>query len=192
MSTKTLILHTAIELFNQYGTAKVSTNHIAKEAGISPGNLYYHYKDKAHIIREIYEQMSKEWEMPYQRAEGQTLSIRTLERFVQDTIEMLWRYRFSNREMVALLKADSVLAERHAANSKEYFERLHLLFQQAVKEGVLSFPEPEVQLDEVLTIAWIIANYYLIHLEAMGQRVEQSDFNTGAELLLKVFYPYMR
>ena len=72
MSTKKLILQTATTLFNQRGTAKVSTNHIAEEAGISPGNLYYHYKDKLHIIREIYEQMILDWETLYTQVEGES------------------------------------------------------------------------------------------------------------------------
>jgi len=34
----------------------VTTNHIAA-VGISPGNLYYHFRNKEGIIRAIFEQM---------------------------------------------------------------------------------------------------------------------------------------
>lgn len=62
MDTKELIIHTATSLFNQYGTAKISTNIITEKAGISSGNLVYYFKDKLHIIREIYEEMISAWE----------------------------------------------------------------------------------------------------------------------------------
>lgn len=192
MTTQELILYTARNLFNSIGTAKASTNHIAAEAGISPGNLYYYYKDKAHIVREIYEQMIQAWETTYELAESQRASLDGLKQFITDNFELLWQYRFFNREMVVLLNADPILAERHAAISQARFERQRLILQHAVVEGVLRFPQYEVQLDEVLTMAWIVANYYLVHLEAMRQQVEKADFQSGAELVLKVLSPYMQ
>ena len=53
MKTKDKIIATAINLFNHHGTKSISTNHIAKEMGISPGNLYYHFSSKNDIIRSI-------------------------------------------------------------------------------------------------------------------------------------------
>jgi AcrR family transcriptional regulator len=89
-----LILETAKTLFNQHGTSKVSTNHIAQEAGISPGNLYYHFKDKNHIIRELYEQMINAWEAPYMEIESLDLTFAYLKRFIQADFKLLWDYRF--------------------------------------------------------------------------------------------------
>ena len=53
MQTKDKIIQTAINLFNMHGTKAISTNHIATEMGISPGNLYYHFRSKNDIIRTI-------------------------------------------------------------------------------------------------------------------------------------------
>lgn len=57
MKLKDKILNTAIELFNERGIASTSPNQIAAALDISTGNLTYHFKTKATLIKAVYEKM---------------------------------------------------------------------------------------------------------------------------------------
>ncbi len=58
--TKTTILATSLGLFNNEGESTVSSVDIASVMGISPGNLYYHYKGKDEIIRVLFDDFETE------------------------------------------------------------------------------------------------------------------------------------
>ncbi len=60
LNTKQKILNASIRLFNTNGMANVRLQQIAKDIGISPGNLAYHFRNKEAIIEAINEDLYQE------------------------------------------------------------------------------------------------------------------------------------
>ncbi|MGE8356801.1 MAG: TetR/AcrR family transcriptional regulator [Microvirgula sp.] len=48
------IVSESLALFNEHGERTITTNHIAAHLGISPGNLYYHFRNKEEIVYQIF------------------------------------------------------------------------------------------------------------------------------------------
>ncbi|MFE5541059.1 TetR family transcriptional regulator [Streptomyces sp. NPDC056492] len=55
--TRTLILETALRLFQERGFDKTTMRAIAKEAGVSVGNAYYYFASKEHLVQGFYDRI---------------------------------------------------------------------------------------------------------------------------------------
>ncbi|MER0447835.1 TetR family transcriptional regulator [Streptomyces sp. Edi4] len=71
--TRTLILETAMRLFQERGYDKTTMRAIAQEAGVSVGNAYYYFAGKEHLIQGFYDRIAAQ----HQAAVRQVLDTQT-------------------------------------------------------------------------------------------------------------------
>lgn len=192
MSTKEIILTTAIELFNAQGTAHVSTNHIAAAADISPGNLYYHFKNKEHIIRDILEHMYCAWDAYYAVYEtNTTLDFReTFRVALQLNFQLYWRYRFFYRELVALLRNDPALAARYREIRNQRFQQNLAVIQELMAVGTIPTPSDPSVIEKALTMSWVLIDFWINHLEINGETISEEQLNRGVDLVMSLYDSY--
>jgi AcrR family transcriptional regulator len=188
--TRKRILETALRLFNEFGTAPISTNRIAAEASISPGNLYYHYRNKEEIIRALVEDLLAAFEAFWLLPHGRQLGLRDLHTLLSNAFEVQWRYRFLSRELVALLRSDHHLAQRYQENYQRRMRQQRTFAQHLIAAHVLR-PLGEAELTAVLTACWIITENWLTFLESSGQPITYEQFQAGSQVIASVLHPYL-
>jgi AcrR family transcriptional regulator len=135
--TRARILDAALALFNERGTGAVSTNHIAAAAGLSPGNLYYHFADKQQIIRALHDRYAAAHEAMWGTGGGQDASLARLRENLARSMELAWEYRFLERELVALLRADRQLAAAHRAVYQRRLSQWVAFGERLADDGVI-------------------------------------------------------
>lgn len=191
MSTREKILDTALALFNKEGTSAISTNHIAEAAGISPGNLYYHFHNKEEIIRELFERLFSANEQGFGLPTDKLPTLEDMQEFVRFNYRTLWQYRFIHRELVALLQNDPDLRTRFLSVRQRGFEGFHQLFNAFVAAGVLSAESPE-EIDNLAELIWMVTEFWLTSLELSGKTVDESQMERGVQLMVQLLKPYIK
>ncbi|MGJ8561009.1 MAG: TetR/AcrR family transcriptional regulator [Litorimonas sp.] len=101
--TKDTILRTSLALFNEEGEHAVSSVDIASVIGISPGNLYYHYKGKEPIIRELFADFEVEIRQVLSATVNEPLALQDNWVFLYIIFEEIWDFRFFYRNPTELL-----------------------------------------------------------------------------------------
>ncbi len=191
MSTREKILDTALRLFNKDGTAEISTNHISEACGISPGNLYYHYRNKQEIIRELFQRMYAVWDkgLPMPQVRAPTLD--DLKTVVETNYQIIWEYRFAYRELVALLRQDAELRRGFLAVRQRGFDGFYKLFSAFVAGGVFRTPDDPQALHDLQEVCWVISEFWITNLEVNGRDVDEAEMQRGVSLMLRVLQPYL-
>jgi len=191
MSTREKILDTALTLFNKNGTAEVSTNHIAEAAGISPGNLYYHFRNKGEIIRELFQRLSDMWDtgLPFPQDRQPTWD--DLKAIIETNYQIIWQYRFAYRELVVLLRQDTELRANFLAVRQRGFDGFYELIRAFSDANIIRLPDDPQVINELQEICWLISEFWLTNLEVNGRKVDETEMQRGVQLMLRVLQPYL-
>ena len=191
MSTQDKILNAALALFNEQGTAAVSTNHIAAAINISPGNLYYHFRNKEDIIRALYERLFAAWDEIFQLPSYRAPELTDIEAMITGNYRLIWEYRFAYREMAALLHKDPDLHARYIEVRRRGYDGFAGLIEAFANAGVLQRPKTPQEQVELTELCWIISEQWPVNLELSGQPLDEAGIKKGVALMWHILRPYL-
>ena len=187
MKTKDKIVHCSIELFNKNGVVAVTTNHIAKELDISPGNLYFHYRNKEEIIRQIFRMMAHETYQVGRTKKGQK-PLHPLE-IIEKNYEIFWQYRFFHREMYYLRRKDAQLAKAWKVHISKVQKMFVLLYKRWIREGWMKPIQNPVETDFTATVLLATASNFLQTYESTEHYPASQHINTGKKYVAWLLLP---
>ena len=184
LKTRDKILEKALVLFNERGTAAVTTNHIASAMGISPGNLYYYFSNREEIIQNIFSVMEAESREGFGpiAAGAHDLGLQAFEetfRFIQQFNQ---RFIFFKRELPILLMRDSELKVRFNLVHLETLGLIRILIDGAVAGGALrSLNIEERQL--LAEMSWMLTLFWPNYLEISGEDNYEEGLERGVAMI---------
>jgi AcrR family transcriptional regulator len=177
-------------MFNAQGEPNVTTNHIADELEISPGNLYYHFRNKDDIIEQLFGR--------YEERIGEAMSVPSnrlpdLEDIwlqMHLVFECIWDYRFLYRDLVDILSRNRRLRMRFARILKRATENATAVIRGLSQAGILRASPAEM--DGLATNLLVLATFWLNYASARGDQDEAKAIRQGIVQVMMLIAPFLR
>ncbi|MEQ8378554.1 TetR/AcrR family transcriptional regulator [Parvibaculum sp.] len=192
MSNRDRILEFALGLMNEEGAEAANTTRIAAALGISPGNLYYHFRNREEIVRVLFETLETEFRAVLVEDVGPPITPVRFAGFYLRSFNLAWRYRFFFGGLLGLLRRDDDLAARYRALQDWALVELERIAAQLVKDGNMDRPRGRDGLRSVALNTWLIWMNWIRFLQISGKdTIAPSDMAAGANQLFDVLAPYL-
>ena len=176
LKTKERILQLSLQLFNERGERSVTTNHIAAELNMSPGNLYYHFRNKSEIIKELMEQYQGETLQMLALPDDRLLDANDKIRYFQVLSSQLWAYRFLHRDVYHLVENNEDFRKMYPRFAGQVMQQGQKIYQAFVDAGLMQMTSSEIE--ALIINLWIVLTNWTNFLYMSGQI---TDSNTLEE-----------
>ena len=188
--TRQRILDASLAMFNAQGEPNVTTNHIADELEISPGNLYYHFRNKDDIIEQLFGGYEQRIDAALAAPEGRLPGLEDVWLQLHLVFECIWDYRFLYRDLSDILSRNRRLRIRFARILKRADDRAHLVMRGLTQAGVMRASAAE--LDAAATNILVIATFWLNYASVRGEKDEQAAIRDGIVQVMMLLAPFLR
>ena len=190
-NTYSRIVEASLMLFNEEGERNISTNHIAAHLGISPGNLYYHFRNKDEIIVQLFKRYSEDL-LQYLHRVVLHENVCDAIRYMAGIYDVMWRYRFLFSDVNALLaRSAELLGEHNNFTHAKVSPLLVELLTQLNKEGIIRADATAMN-DLALNI-WMITKYWFDFDGSLRGRAKLTEDSKvrGVQRTLSLLRPYL-
>ncbi len=188
--TRQRILDCSLAMFNTQGEPNVTTNHIADELEISPGNLYYHFRNKDDIIEQLFGGYEQRIDTALAPPSGRLPELEDIWLQLHLVFECIWDYRFLYRDLVDILSRNRRLRIRFARILKRADDSAHQVMRGLTQAGVMRASAAE--LDAAATNILVIATFWLNYAAVRGEKDEQAAIRAGIVQVMMLLAPFLR
>ncbi len=195
MKTRDRILQASLALFNEEGERNVTTNHIAAHLGISPGNLYYHFRNKADIIYTIFLQYRALVNQYLVVPRDRPLTIKDKMFYLESVFDGLWHYRFFHRDLEYLLTTDERLRRDYRDFTFQCLAEIRAVLQ-GLQEGGILRSHSDGEQEAMALNAWLVVTNWMAFLKtahaAEGDGdISREQLRQGIYQVLTLEMPYV-
>ncbi len=177
-------------MFNTQGEPHVTTNHIADELEISPGNLYYHFRNKDDIIEQLFARFDERMDGALAAPDGRLPGLEDIWLQLHLVFECIWDYRFLYRDLVEILSRNRRIRMRFARILKRADDSAHQVMRGLSQAGVMRASAAE--LDAAATNILVLATFWLNYASVRGDKDEQTAIRTGIVQVMMLLAPFLR
>jgi len=195
MKTKERIILESLELFNAQGERNVSTNHIAAHLNMSPGNLYYHFRNKSEIVYQIFKNYELMVDTYLRVPEGRAIEVKDLLMYLDSVFNGLWAYRFLHRDLEHLLDSDEKLREEYRAFTIRCVRSMNSIIEAMEQRAIFEEQTAQERQSKALNV-WLLVTNWMTFLKTMhGTQSEGSSnhraIRHGVYQVLDYIIPYL-
>jgi AcrR family transcriptional regulator len=192
MKTRDKIIQASIELFNEQGERNVTTNHIAAHLGISPGNLYYHFRNKEDIILSIYEEYARNLLLEtFPQVSPDIKPLDAIILYMDAVFQALMKFRFFYANLPVLLAKNPLLHEKYVEVQDLISSRVSEMLISLREADMMEFEDEE--LPDIVSILRLINTFWLSFHQTQNKNTEINDsvFYDGVLKILVMIRPYI-
>ena len=183
------IAETALQLFNTFGEPNVTTNRIADELEISPGNLHYHFKTKHDLIDNLFGQFERRM-LELLGGDGiDEADVEDAWLFLHLVFENIAAYRFIYRDLNEICTRSRDLHRRIRAILKLSMRTASDLLAGLERNGQLQAMETERE--SMVRNVVLISSYWIAFDQVMEPDSEPHP-NRAAIQVMSLVSPYLR
>ena len=188
--TRERILETSLAMFNERGEPNVTTNHIADELEISPGNLYYHFRNKDDIIEHLFARYEERMDQALVSPDGRLPGLEDIWLQLHLVFECIWEYRFLYRDLVDILSRNRKLRMHFARILRRASENAVEVLRGLTRAGIVraSADEIEAAANNIL----LVATFWLNFSAVRGDRDEDQAIRLGIVQVMMIIAPFLR
>ncbi len=194
--TRERILELSLRLFNDFGEPNITTTVIAEEMGISPGNLYYHFRNKDDIVNSIFVQFEAEIVRMLNVPAGRRSQMEDVWAYLHQMFELIWRFRFFYRDMNDLLSRNRTLELQFKAILDHKNKIARQMCEDLRSVGSLAATDAEIAAlaaNMVVVATYWLSYEYVRNPRKYGeQQVVADALDRGCWQVLSMAGPYLR
>jgi len=186
------ILAESLRLFNESGEANVTTGMIAAALDMSPGNLYYHFRNKDQIVERLFGRFAERVDVDPPPFAGASRAIEDLWLYLHLMLEAIWEFRFLYRNLDDLLARNRRLRDPFNRILDRKRDMVEGLCTGLARNGAMRASAEEIR--SIAVNVLVVATYWL-NFQAIRRgrnEISAQDLGQGAYQVLALVSPYLK